>query len=375
MLAGCMTNPIIGRHLHISGIVQGVGFRPHVYGLATRIGIAGWVLNNSSGVEIEAYGFQAEIEEFVKAVGTELPPLAVIDDLLVNQVPVPPGVIASFSAGSGAASFDIRHSASHDGAFVPISPDVATCDECLAELMTPGDRRYGYPFINCTNCGPRFTIITDIPYDRPLTTMSKFAMCESCRAEYHDPANRRFHAQPNACPECGPHVNFAWSSTHRHSWEINGTSSTLSDDDAIRMAGRLLSLGGIVAVKGLGGFHLACSAADDDALQRLRHRKGRGNKPFAVMARDIHTVQTFAQMSESEERLLASRQRPIVLLRQRQDFPLSPWIAPGNGTIGVMLPYTPLHHLLLRSAGRRRTGHWPIPCVRPGAISAGHDIG
>ncbi len=236
---------------------------------------------------------------------------------------------------------------------MPVSPDVAVCDDCLAELFDPHDRRYRYPFINCTNCGPRFTIIRDIPYDRPMTTMAPFAMCSDCQAEYEDPADRRFHAQPNACPVCGPVLTLLASP--RAKAAALDLAAPLSGDDALRQAQRLLDNGRIVAIKGLGGYHLACDAVNDTAVLTLRERKGRGNKPLAVMAADLDAVRRFAHVTPAEERLLTSRERPIVLLRKRApadcDLRLSEHVAPGNLTVGVMLPYTPLHYLLLHDEG------------------------
>jgi len=315
--------------IHISGVVQGVGFRPFVYNLATRMGLSGWVLNSSSGVEIEAAGPAAALEEFVARLRSDAPPLARIEQVSVTPI-VPPVTLSG--------TFTIRHSEAQPDRFQPISPDVAICDDCLRELFDRGDRRYRYPFINCTNCGPRFTIIRDIPYDRPNTTMSRFKMCAACQAEYDDPANRRFHAQPNACPVCGPHVWFL------------GNGIELEGEQAIQATRRMIQEGGVVAVKGLGGFHLACDATNDAAVARLRERKGRVGKPFAIMSFDLATVERYCELSDAERALLLSRQRPIVLLRRRADAPISPLVAPGNRYLGVMLPYTPLHYLLLEPA-------------------------
>ncbi|MGC8874149.1 MAG: carbamoyltransferase HypF [Chloroflexia bacterium] len=317
--------------VHIRGIVQGVGFRPFVYNLATELGLSGWVRNSSSGVEIEAFGPEVLLSAFVRRLQEEAPPLARIDTFQVAPIPLPQELPAGFA---------IHHSAGRPGEFLPIAPDVAICDACLRELFDPHDRRYRYPFINCTNCGPRFTIIRDIPYDRPNTTMAPFQMCPECQAEYDDPANRRFHAQPNACPLCGPHV---WLR------EPEG-AEVLSGEAAIQRTRSLLSSGRIVAIKGLGGFHLACDATDDAAVGRLRERKGRVDKPFALMAFDLETVRRFCHVDPEEERLLTSRERPIVLLRRREAAPISPLVAPGNPYLGFMLPYTPLHYLLLEPA-------------------------
>ncbi len=321
------------RHIWITGVVQGVGFRPFVYGLATRHGLTGWVCNTSAGVEIVAEGPSAALDAFVTGLTAEAPPLARIERVEVTEVPP-----------NGFERFEIRHSVAQEGAFQPVSPDIAICDDCLRELFDPSDRRYRYPFINCTNCGPRFTIIRDIPYDRPKTTMAPFVMCPDCQAEYDDPMDRRFHAQPNACPVCGPQVTFV-PSPH-----ATTARPEAQGEQAIQEARTLLRRGGVVAIKGLGGFHLACDATDDAAVRRLRERKGRVDKPFAIMAFDRATVERFCFVDEEEGQFLESRERPILLLRERPDSPISPLVAPGNRYLGVMLPYTPLHYLLLEPA-------------------------
>ena len=313
-----------GAHIHIDGIVQGVGFRPFVYNLAARLGLKGWVRNTSAGVDIEVDGERAVLDVFIRALRAEAPALAHID-----------GLTAAFVPASGYRSFEIVHSESIDSAFQPISPDVAICDDCLRELFDPSDRRYRYPFINCTNCGPRFTIIKDIPYDRSKTTMAPFAMCPDCEREYTDPTNRRFHAQPVACPKCGPQV---WL-------EIGGTQNATTDD-AIQKTRRLLAEGRIVAIKGLGGFHLACDATRADSVAELRRRKLRVDKPFALMMPDLATVAAHCHVSEAERGLLSSSARPIVLLRRKPESNICKEVAPGQDFIGVMLPYTPLHYLL-----------------------------
>ena len=343
----------IGRAIHIQGVVQGVGFRPFVYGLAVRHGLGGWVLNSSAGVDIQVFGGSASVDDFVRELEQEKPPLAAIDQIDVLPIPLP--TLTADRAENGSHTFVIRESTDRSQAFVPVSPDVATCDDCLRELFDPNDRRYRYSFINCTNCGPRFTIVRDIPYDRLLTTMAPFEMCPSCQAEYNDPANRRFHAQPNACPVCGPHLSLVPSTSFTGLNDLS-LNSPLQSDAALVTARRLLDEGRIVAIKGLGGYHLACNAVDDKAVDTLRERKGRVDKPFAVMAPDLDAVCSFALVSDAEADLLLSRQRPIVLLRKRADFWLSDQVAPGNHMIGVMLPYTPLHHLLLHNASREL---WP----------------
>ncbi|MCS7055417.1 MAG: carbamoyltransferase HypF [Thermoflexales bacterium] len=313
------------QRLTVRGIVQGVGFRPFVFGLARRLSLAGHVGNNSGGVFIEVEGTPDALATFLHELRTHPPPLAMIDSITVEDLPA-----------LGESSFVIVESEAQARAGTSISPDVCICDDCLRELFDPADRRYRYPFINCTNCGPRFTIIQDIPYDRPLTTMAAFPMCAACAREYHDPADRRFHAQPVACPACGPRV-----------WFEAGGQATAWDDDAIRAAQVALRSGRIVAVKGIGGFHLACDATNDAALRALRQRKGRVDKPFAVMVRDLAAARALAEVDDAEAALLTSQARPIVLLRRLAGAPLSALVAPGNAYIGLMLPYSPLHYLLL----------------------------
>jgi hydrogenase maturation protein HypF len=322
---------LIRRRIHVRGVVQGVGFRPFVYHLAQRHGLYGWVCNTSSGVDIEAEGAPQALDAFLRALVLEAPPLARIDAVDVRELPP-----------NGDATFEIRHSQAQPGQFQPISPDVATCEACLAEVLNPANRRYRYPFTNCTHCGPRFTIIRDIPYDRPQTTMAVFAMCPECQAEYDDPANRRFHAQPNACPACGPHLALIPTSG----------KSLPSDlpDEPIEATRILLARGWIVAIKGLGGFHLACDARNEEAVQQLRTRKGRVGKPFALMARDLETVRCLCEVNDDEAKLLCGRERPIVLLRARPGNGIAPSVAPRQRNLGIMLPYTPLHHLLLQPA-------------------------
>jgi hydrogenase maturation protein HypF len=328
------------RKIHLTGVVQGVGFRPFVYQIATRANLCGWVANTSAGVDIEVEGEEATLDVFVRALTEETPPLARIDSISVEDAP--PNGKARFYR------FEIRPSVPQAGAFQPISPDIAICPDCLRELFDPHDRRYRYPFINCTNCGPRFTIIRDIPYDRPLTTMRAFEMCDDCAREYHDPLNRRFHAQPVACTLCGPMVFLVPGSQLA---TCNQQSAT-DGDDAILKVRELLTQDYIVAIKGLGGFHLACDATNERALQTLRERKGRVDKPFALMAYDIATIERVCCVSEAERTLLESRERPIVLLPRRHDSPICDLVAPNNDFLGVMLPYTPLHYLLLEPNGK-----------------------
>ncbi len=323
-------------HIHIDGIVQGVGFRPFVYRLAMRYGLRGWVRNSSKGVDIHALGDAESLEEFASALESEAPPLARITNIRREPIPV--------NGRELPQTFVIVESKDESG-FTLVSPDVATCKDCLRELFDPKDRRYRYPFINCTNCGPRFSIIQSLPYDRPNTTMSVFPMCNDCRAEYEDPMNRRFHAQPNACPECGPEV---WLEVKP---EWRSTVPQNAEDDIARAAA-LLRQGAILAIKGLGGFHLACDATNPDAVSRLRGRKTRPHKPLAVMMRDVEAVRECCNLTPEEEELLTSPAAPILLLSPRPDNKIAPNVAPGQRTIGVMLPYTPLHHILLRDAGR-----------------------
>ncbi len=312
------------KHISVQGVVQGVGFRPFVFKLARDCGLKGWVLNTSSGVEIEVEGRGASIDRFLDGLVRNAPPLAHIEGLQVT--PANP---------NNYTSFEIRES-QQDTGYQLISPDIATCHDCVAEIFDPHDRRYRYPFTNCTNCGPRFTIISDIPYDRPNTTMSIFRMCEACKREYEDPLNRRFHAQPNACPVCGPKV-----------WLENASGERVVCDDVVGEAARLLATGSILAVKGLGGFHLACAACSEETVNILRKRKGRPDKPLAVMMRHLDKVRKECFCDEEEAALLLSPHAPIVLLRFREESRIARNVAPGNRYLGAMLPCTPLHHLLL----------------------------
>ncbi len=316
-----------GASIHVRGIVQGVGFRPFVYTLAQRFGLTGWVRNTSAGVEIEVEGPASALQDFVQALQREHPPLARLDEIRVKE-----------HEPHGFTHFAIVPSESQPEAFQPISPDVGICPDCLRELFEPQDRRYRYPFINCTHCGPRFTIVRDIPYDRPNTTMAAFAMCPACSAEYHDPRARRFHAQPVACPQCGPQV---WLETEGEREEDAPRGA-----EALRLAQQWLLDGRIVAIKGLGGFHLACDATNAAAVSELRRRKLRVDKPFALMMPDLSTVEQHCFLGETERRLLESPQRPIVLLERRPESNVALEVAPGQTTLGVMLPYTPLHYLL-----------------------------
>ncbi len=367
---GSDQNQNIRRRLMVRGIVQGVGFRPFVYGLAQRLGLGGFVLNDSDGVTLEIEGPASALDAFEQMLRTAPPPLARIDAISVEPV-----------APRGETIFRIETSRAAAVRNTLISPDVATCDDCLRELFDPADRRFGYPFINCTNCGPRFTIVLDVPYDRAQTTMRVFPMCPACQAEYDDPLNRRFHAQPNACAACGPSLAFrwwsaawastgsadageaaAWASTgsadagEAAAWASTGSARADVQDEnlsanvsPIAQAAAALTQGAILAIKGLGGYHLACDALNHAAVARLRARKQREAKPFALMALDLETIRRLCYVNKDEEALLMSRQRPIVLLDALPDAPVAPSVAPGYATLGIMLPYTPLHHLLLRA--------------------------
>jgi hydrogenase maturation protein HypF len=309
----------------VLGVVQGVGFRPFVHRIATELDLAGFVGNDSGAVFIEVQGPVARIGEFGRRLRAEAPPLARINAVSVVDI--------TAQTGSG---FRIVESQTAAGATTPIPPDIAVCDNCVAELFDPQDRRYRHPFITCTNCGPRFTIIRSLPYDRPTTTMSQFAMCERCAAEYHDPANRRFHAQPIACPDCGPSL-----------WFSSGTERVDGSDAALVATQRALAAGAVVAIKGIGGYHLACRVDDEAVVGRLRIRKVRGAKPFAMLVRDLGIARHYAHIDDTEAAVLSSPARPIVLLRRRADAPVADAVAPGSPLLGLMLPYSPIHHLLL----------------------------
>jgi len=325
------TNTIQSFRIEVCGVVQGVGFRPFVYRLARKNGLIGWVRNTSGSVEIELKGEEEALNLFLRQLETEAPPICRIEDIKISrQIPV-----------AGYHSFEIRASQAQEGKYQLISPDIATCRQCLEEIANPGDRRYRYPFTNCTNCGPRFTIIEDIPYDRPNTTMSRFQMCPQCQQEYDEPADRRFHAQPNACPVCGPHLEL-----------VDRSGKTVAErDDALTQAAKILCAGNILAIKGLGGFLLACDATSDKAVSLLRQRKKRAAKPLAIMFASLEEAEKHCHISPGEAELLSAPQSPIVLVRWRDDSNLSPLIAPGLKYQGIMLPYTPLHHLILRDTG------------------------
>jgi len=329
-------------HILVKGIVQGVGFRPFIYNLAVSYGLTGWVLNSSEGVHIEVEGEPATVDGFIADITGKAPAMAKIESVDVQRMPPEDeGRGAAEAEGTAPHDFVIRHSEAVEGAYQLVSPDISICDDCLSELFDPNDRRYLYPFINCTNCGPRFTIIEDIPYDRPLTTMRAFTMCPDCQAEYDDPANRRFHAQPNACPVCGPGLRFARAPQSELLFDL--------PDHPIDATVEALRRGAVVAIKGLGGFHLACDATSEEAVARLRDRKKRFGKPLAVMMDGLETIERYCRVGDEERRIVTSPQRPIVLLKKRTD--LAPSVAPHNNYLGVMLPYTPLHYIILRLSG------------------------
>jgi hydrogenase maturation protein HypF len=317
-----------GRRIELRGTVQGVGMRPWIYRAAHEHGVAGRVWNQSSGVTIESFGSPEALDAFVHALRTCAPPAAAIETLEASTI-----------APEEVSDFVILHSDSGYERRVSIPPDLATCPECAAEVLDPLNRRFRYPFTNCTNCGPRYTIATDVPYDRPATTMAPFVMCAACQQEYDDPLDRRFHAQPNACPDCGPRLT-----------ALADNGLPLDAVDPIRLAAAQLRAGRIAAVKGIGGFHLACDATSSGAVARLRLRKRRDEKPLAVMVRTIEAAERVAVISNEARRLLLSPERPIVLVPRRAGGGLADNVAPHNPLAGLMLPYTPLHHLLLAEA-------------------------
>ncbi|GEN36074.1 carbamoyltransferase HypF [Aneurinibacillus danicus] len=311
----------IAQLIRVHGVVQGIGFRPFIFRVAKQWKLSGWVCNGESGVEIHVEGDADAIQAFIEEITTHPPALARVTDLEIEDAAV-----------QGLHDFRIRESKRNDRPTVYIPADLAVCSACLTELFHPANRRYLYPYINCTECGPRYTVIQRLPYDRPYTTMKAWPMCPACSAEYYEPTDRRFHAQPTACPECGPYYHMRWQGE-----EMNG------DSKVIEKTARLLRAGRIVAIKGLGGYHLACDAENAQAVWTLRDRKRRRAKPFALMVKDVETARTLIKLSPEEEALLTSAARPIVLARSHRSLP---GVAPDNTDLGVMLPYTPLHHLL-----------------------------
>jgi hydrogenase maturation protein HypF len=312
------------RRYAVTGVVQGVGFRPFVYRVATELGLVGFVGNDCAAVFVEVQGQPAALDEFGRRLVADAPPLADVSSVHDQMIPT----VAE-------DAFRIVPSQAGDGARTPIPPDVAVCPDCVRELFDPADRRHRHPFITCTNCGPRFTIIRDLPYDRPATTMAGFPLCPRCAAEYEDPADRRFHAQPVACRECGPSL-----------WFSLGDVRVPGADAALAATQRALAQGRVVAIKGIGGYHLACRADDEEAVAALRSRKARGGKPFAVMTRDLDAARRLAEIDEAEAAVLCSPARPVVLLRRLPEAAVADGVAPGSPLLGVLLPYSPVHHLL-----------------------------
>ena len=315
----------------VRGLVQGVGFRPFVYRLATEMRLNGWVMNSTQGVFLEVEGMRDRLQSFLFSLEKEKPPRAVIQSLEFSFLDI-----------VGYDCFEIRYSDQSGRKTVLILPDIAVCADCLGEIFDPENRRYRYPFTNCTNCGPRFTIIEALPYDRPHTSMKRFAMCPSCDREYHDPSDRRFHAQPNACPRCGPRLEL---------WDANGTTLGREEEALVR-AIEIVRNGQVLALKGVGGFQLMVDARQPNAVQRLRDRKRREEKPFALMYPSFDLVRQDCNVSDLEARLLLAPEAPIVLLRRKSSKSLlAPAVAPASPSLGVMLPYSPLHHLLMRDFG------------------------
>ena len=330
-----------GTRISVKGIVQGVGFRPFVYNLAKSLNLKGFVINSSKGVTIEIEG--KESDAFIDRLTRDAPPLSQIMSVETVSIPY-----------QGYKDFEIRESRD-EGSFTLVSPDVSICKDCFREMLDEHDRRYLYPFINCTNCGPRYTITKSVPYDRPNTTMSVFKLCPDCSREYHDPQDRRFHAQPNACPVCGPQVELKYK-IQKSKLKIKNqkVKSPNKIQNPIEETIMLLKQGAILAVKGLGGFHIACDATNKEAVEKLRLKKRKSNKPFALMCPDIETIRKFCEVSREEEEVLTSNRRPIVLLKKLPNN-LPDAVSPNNPCIGFMLPYTPLHYLLFHYPYARKS--------------------
>jgi hydrogenase maturation protein HypF len=338
------------KHIQVRGIVQGVGFRPFVYNLAKSLGLTGSVFNSSSGVTIEIEGGESELEDFLKTLKQDPPPLAEITQITISEIEV-----------QGDAAFSILDSRELHGEFALVPPDAGTCDACWRDFGDASNRRYGYPFTNCTHCGPRYTIVRNLPYDRATTTMSSFTMCPACQAEYDNPKNRRFHAQPNACAVCGPSLQLVQS----------GSAGVFENKDAlsiIHQARALLHEGNILAVKGLGGFLLACDATNEHTIMELRRRKHRPHKPFALMVRDLEAARSLCTLTTEDEASLLSPRRPIVILQRHPEAKLAFGIAPGDNTLGIMLPYTPLHFLLFSDSPQRDSA-FPALVMTSGNLS------
>lgn len=345
--------PIRRQRFTVAGVVQGVGFRPFVHRVATELGLTGFVGNDSAAVFVEVQGPAAAVARFAQRLTADAPPLAAISGVVGDAMPVDP---------ADAGPFRIVASRTADGAATPVPPDIAICDNCVAELFEPADRRYRHPFVTCTDCGPRFTIIRGLPYDRPATTMAGFPMCPRCAREYHDIGDRRFHAQPVACPDCGPVL-----------WLRIGDERIEGTDPALAATQRALAAGSVVAIKGIGGYHLGCRPDDGAAVAMLRKRKARGGKPFAVLVRDLEVARRYAEIDPQEAAVLASRPHPIVLVRRRDDAPIAAGVAPGSPWLGLMLPYSAIHHLLL-SAVPDAPGWVPDALVLTSANRSGEPI-
>jgi hydrogenase maturation protein HypF len=344
--AGPATVPEQRRRVHIDGSVQGVGFRPHAFRIATELGLAGWIRNERQGVVVELEGSPRRIDRCLELLVEEAPGPALVERVRSERC-----------EPLGEGRFTIRPSRPGEAAGLPLPPDIATCSDCLAELLDPADRRYRYPFVNCSACGPRLTIAEGVPYDRATTTMRGFAMCGPCRHEYEDPTDRRFHAEPNACPRCGPR---AWLT------DSMGTELDPGDGDAVAAAATELRKGAILAVKGIGGFHLTCRADDDDPIGRLRERKRRPHRPLAVMVADLEGARALAHLAPRAADALSGPARPIVIAEVAPGASIAPGVAPGVGEVGVMLAYSPLHHLLVRDAA--------VPLVMTSANRSGEPI-
>jgi hydrogenase maturation protein HypF len=352
--AEAVNEPVRRKRILVRGVVQGVGFRPFVYKVATSLRLSGHVFNSSSGVTIEVEGRESALDEFSLTIKNDLPKLAEIKEIMISEIEV-----------QGGQAFSILPSRDEAGAFALVPPDAGTCEDCWRDFGDPANRRFGYPFTNCTHCGPRYTIIRDIPYDRATTTMSTFTMCAECRSEYENPDDRRFHAQPNACAVCGPSLALVESGRNG----LNDVSFEGRDSlEMIRQACALLRAGKIVAVKGLGGFLLACDATNDSAVAELRKRKRRPGKPFAVMTRDLEEARKFCLLTAEDEAALLHPRRPIVVLPRLPGGPLSSGLAPGDNTLGVMLPYTPLHYLLFSDSPQAKPA-WDALVMTSGNLS------
>jgi hydrogenase maturation protein HypF len=351
-MADVSAEPVQRCRFRVTGTVQGVGFRPFVFRHAVRLGLAGFVRNDSAGVLIEVAGPPSAIGELRRLLVDDAPPLARVTGVTAAPLPVPAGPGAHPGADDD-AHFVIARSADDGQAEVPVSIDTGTCDQCLAEIDDPADRRHGYAFTNCTNCGPRYTLVVSVPYDRPATTMAGFTMCPDCQREYDDPADRRFHAQPNACPACGPQLSLSGpGGTPWPGWPATLDHVPRVGDESIAQAAAALSSDAILAIKGVGGYHLSVDATSTRAVAELRRRKARDDKPFAVMVADLDRARELVELTDVGAEVLGSARRPIVLASRRATGWVAPGVAPGLAELGIMLPYSPLHHRLMAAVGR-----------------------